>query len=73
MPRAALGGRHRLRRAAGQLRQLIQKAKGMCLAEAALAEPVSIQTLLAIKGDVVDPDVAAQAGEMKHAFPAASS
>jgi uncharacterized OsmC-like protein len=56
-----------------QLRQLIQEAKGMCLAEAALAEPVSIQTLLAIKGDVVDPDVAAEGGEMKHAFPTASS
>lgn len=56
-----------------RLRQLIQEAKGMCLAEAALAEPVAIQTLLAIKGDVVDPDVAAEAGDMKHAFPTASS
>ncbi|MEZ0362238.1 OsmC-related (seleno)protein [Mycobacterium sp. pUA109] len=56
-----------------QLRQLIQEAKGMCLAEAALAEPVKIQTLLAVKGDVVDPDVAVQGGEMKHAFPTASS
>lgn len=56
-----------------RLHQLIQEAKGMCLAEAALAEPVTIQTLLAIKGDIVDPDVAAEAGEMKHAFPTASS
>lgn len=56
-----------------RLHQLIQEAKGMCLAEAALAEPVTIQTLLAIKGDIVDPDVAAEAGELKHAFPTASS
>jgi uncharacterized OsmC-like protein len=56
-----------------RLRQLIQEAKGMCLAEAALTEPVAIQTLLAIKGDVVDPDVAAEPGEMKHAFPTASN
>lgn len=56
-----------------RLRQLIQEAKGMCLAEAALAEPVTIQTLLAVKGDVVDPDVAAEGGDMKHAFPTASS
>ena len=55
-----------------RLSQLIQEAKGMCLAEAALAEPVKIQTLLAIKGDMVDSDVAGEAGEMKHAFPTAS-
>ena len=56
-----------------QLRRVIQEAKGMCLAEAALAEPVQIQTLLAINGDVVDPDVAIEAADMKHAFPTASS
>jgi uncharacterized OsmC-like protein len=46
------------------LRQLIQDAKGLCLAEAALAEPVKIQTLLAVNGDVVDPDVATEAGSL---------
>jgi organic hydroperoxide reductase OsmC/OhrA len=56
-----------------RLPQLIQEAYGICLAEAALAEPVAIQTLLAIKGDVVDPDVADEGGEMKHDFPTASS
>ncbi|WP_156655895.1 hypothetical protein [Mycobacterium sp. 852002-51971_SCH5477799-a] len=36
-------------------------------------QPVKIQTLLAVKGDVVDPDLAGEGAEMKHAFPTASS
>ncbi len=57
-----------------RLRQLIQEAKGLCLAESALAKPVSIQTLLAVNGDVVDPDVATESGSLGEiAFPTASS
>jgi len=40
----------------------VQQAKGLCLAEAALAEPVAIQTMLAVNGSVVDPDVATESG-----------
>lgn len=47
-----------------RLRELIQEAKGLCLAESALSQPVAIQTLLAVKGDVVDPDVASQTGSL---------
>lgn len=56
-----------------RLSQLVQEAKRMCLAEAALAQPVAIQTLLAIKGDIVDTDVAAGPAQMHHAFPTPSS
>lgn len=57
-----------------RLRQLIREAKGLCLAEAALAQPVTIQTLLAVNGDVVDPDVATESGSLGEiAFPTASN
>src|ERR1700742_16046 len=56
-----------------RLRSLIQEAKGLCLAEAALSQPVSIQTLLAVNGDVVDPDIATEPGPLGQiAFPTAS-
>lgn len=54
-----------------ELRAVIREAKGLCLAEAALAQPVQIQTLLAINGDVVDADVAGEAGMLGHAHPTA--
>ena len=57
-----------------QLSKLIREAKGMCLAEAALVQPVQIQTLLAIKGDLVDPDVAAESAAFEQeGFPTASN
>jgi len=57
-----------------RLRQLIQEGKGLCLAESALSQPVKIQTLLAVNGDVVDPDVASQTGSLGQiAFPTASN
>jgi hypothetical protein len=57
-----------------RLRQLIQEAKGLCLAESALSQPVKIQTLLAVNGDVVDPDVASETGSLGQiAFPTASN
>lgn len=56
-----------------KLNQLIQEAKGLCLAEAALAQPVQIQTLLAIKGDVVDTDVPSKFGSVDRTFPETTS
>lgn len=52
-----------------KLRTLVQEAKGLCLAEAALAEPVKIQTLLAVNGSVVDPDVAKTTGALPQEKP----
>lgn len=54
---------------ADKLLPLVEEAKGLCLAEAALSQPVQIQTSLAVKGDVVETDVASKHGNVDRNFP----
>lgn len=49
---------------AERLGTLLSEAKGLCLAEAALAEPVAIQTVLSVKGSIINAEVATQSGKM---------
>ncbi len=48
-----------------RIRELVSEAKGLCLAEAALAHPVPIQTTINIRGALLDPDVQPTAGTLR--------
>jgi uncharacterized OsmC-like protein len=50
---------------ADRLTDLVAQAKGLCLAEAALANPVPIQTAVSVCGELIDPDVAPTAGSLR--------
>lgn len=47
---------------AGALTELVAQAKGMCLAEAAPAEPVPIQTAVSVGGRLLDADAGSAPG-----------
>ena len=49
---------------AEQLRGLVEEAKGLCLAEAALAAPVPIQTILNVNGTPVATDLQPRPGSL---------
>ena len=48
-----------------RLVELVAQAKGLCLAEAALANPVPIQTAVSIQGKLIDAEVTAKAGSLR--------
>jgi len=50
---------------AERLTDLVAQAKGLCLAEAALANPIPIQTAVSVGGQLIDPDVAPTGGSLR--------